>query len=50
MHEIEIQKIAAFSDIQFSAKNSLFFHCSVYKLNIRNTFVENELFENARPN
>ena len=50
MHEIEIQKIAGFSDIQFSTKNSLFFHCWVYKFSIRNTFIENELFENVRPN
>ena len=50
MHEIEIQKIVAFSDIQFSTKNSLFFRCSVYKFSIQNTFIENELFENVRPN
>ena len=56
MHEIEIQKIAAFSDIQFSTKNLLLFRCSVCKYSIRNTFnenvsytMENELIENIRP-
>ena len=50
MHEIEIQKIAAFSDFQFSTKNSLFFRYSVYKFSIQNTFIENELFEYVRAN
>ena len=49
MHEIEIEKIAAFSDIQFSTKNPLLFGCSVCKFNIRSTFMENEIFENVRP-
>ena len=49
MREIEIQKIAAFSYIPFFPKNPLFFRCSVYKFTIRNTFIENELFENVRP-
>ena len=54
MHEIEIQKIAAFSDIQFFTKNLLFFCCSVCKYSIRKTFngivsyvMENELIENV---
>ena len=47
--ETEIQKIAAFSDIPFSAKNLLFFRCSVCKYSIRNTFIEIELIENVRP-
>ena len=56
MHEIEVQKIEAFSDIQFSAKNLLLFCCLVCKYIIRNTFnesvsytMENELSENVRP-
>ena len=56
MHEIEIQKIAAFSDFQFSTKNLLLFCCSVCKYSIRNTFIEsvsyameNELIENVGP-
>ena len=56
MHEIEIQKIAAFSDIQFSTKNLLLFRCSICKYSIWNTFnksvsytMENELIENVRP-
>ena len=56
IHEIEIQKIAAFSDIQFSTKNLLLFCCLVCKYSIRNTFnesvsytMENELIENVRP-
>ena len=56
MHEIEIQKITAFSDIQFFTKNLLFFRCSVCKYSIRNTFngivsyvMENELIENLIP-
>ena len=56
MHEIEMQKIAAFSDIQFSTKNLLLFFCFLCKYNIRNTFnksvsytMENELIENVRP-
>ena len=40
IHEIEIQKITAFSDIQFSTKNLLLFRCSVCKYSIRNTFNE----------
>ena len=56
MNEIEIQKIAAFSDIQFSTKNLLLFCFLVCKYSIRNTFnesvsytMENELIENVRP-
>ena len=56
MHEIEIQKIAAFSDIQFSTKNFWLFCCLVCKYSIGNTFnesfsytMENELIENVRP-
>ena len=56
MHESEIQKIADFSDIQFSTKNLFLFRCSVCKYSIRNTFkgnisytMENELIENVRP-
>ena len=56
MHEIEIQKIAAFSDIQFSTKNLFLFCCLVCKYSTRNTFnesvlytMENELIENVRP-
>ena len=56
MHEIEILKIAASSDIQFSAKNLLLFCCLVCKYSIRNTFNEsvshtmkNELIEDVRP-
>ena len=56
MHEIEIQKIAAFSDIQFSTKSLLLFCCLVCKYSIRNTFtesvsytMENELIKNIRP-
>ena len=56
MHEIEIQKIEVFSDIQFSTKNLLLFCCLVRKYSIRNTFnesfsftMENELIENVRP-
>ena len=56
IHEIEIQKIAAFSDIQFFTKNLLFFRCSVCKYGIQNIFngivsyiMENELIENFIP-
>ena len=56
MHEIEIQKIASFSDIQFSTKNLLLFRCSVCKYSIWNTVnesasytMENELIKNVRP-
>ena len=56
MHEIKIQKIPAFSDVQFSTKNFLLFCCLVCKYSIRNTFnesvsytMENELIENVRP-
>ena len=56
MHEIEIQKVATFSDIQFSTKNLFLFCCLVCKYSIRNTFnesvsytMENELIENVRP-
>ena len=49
MHELEIQKIAAFSDIQFSTKNLLLFRCLAYKYSIRNIFMETEFIENVRP-
>ena len=49
MHELEIQKIAAFSDIPFSTKNLLLFRCLAYKYSIRNIFMETEFIENVRP-
>ena len=56
IHEIEIQKIAAFSDIQFFTKNLLLFCCLVCKYSIQTTFnesvsytMENQLIENVRP-
>ena len=56
MHEIEIQKIAAFSDIQFSTKNLLLFCCLVCKYSIQNTSnesvsytMENELIQYVTP-